>query len=186
MCHQRRERGELQPKFRERAGCEYNSETHACYGLTGQVVRGTGTRGPGKNSECRIFFSMAEDEGRCVYDSNIEIRPGDRLVYTLKPGATAMQCLQKCMREKGTITTPNVYGCEYQSFASGTVPRCEAITEPFKGGDGTKPPFESASHKRICWTLLKLQAIKDYLLINRNPRYCNRYDYIRSPKCVQG
>lgn len=183
MCHQRRKRGELWPKFREQAGCEYNSVTHTCYGHTGHVVRGSGRRGPGKNSECKIFFSMAEEEGRCVVDdANTVVASGDRWPYTMKLGATPKQCLQKCRREKNLpISRPNVYGCEYQFFTGGTAPpKCEAITAAFKGGDRMNPPISrpfsvhAQGDRRICWTLLTRQTIADYLIINRNPWYCGR------------
>ena len=125
---------------------------------------------------------MVEDEGRCVDEANNVVPSRNRLSYTMSLGATAKQCLQKCRRQKGTAQKPKVYGCEYQSFAGGKrSPKCEAITDPFKGGDGRKT---SAGNKRICWTLLTQQTITDYLKVNRNPWYCKRTWFARSPGCI--
>ena len=132
------------------------------------LVRGTGNA----DSECRIFFSMAENKGRCVMDeANTVVPSGDRWPYTMQLGATAKQCLLKCLREKNLpISRPNVYGCEYQSFVDGaTPPKCEAITEDFQGSEELEPP---AGGQTICWTLLTRQTIADHLKIHRNPYYC--------------
>ena len=158
ILHERRNSGEL---YFKQSGCEFNGSDNTCYSHTGPVAKGTGD----PESECRIFSTLAEDQGRCVLDeANTVVPAGNRFSYTysylghyrgqIPWEYTAKECLVKCLTEK---KLKNVFGCEYHKYLDGETlhTTCDAITTIFKGGDGTT----TTGSQKLCWTLLKQQTV---------------------------